>query len=153
MIMKVTELRALVGAPSDPNIFGFDSATTFLAWLSNITIFSHSRSFEMIKNVIMFTFWRRKGFLSVVKFCLLVLSILQILDYPLRNYLEVKSMFKNFSMAILVKSNIHLYKTRKIRIFTCTRRKCFFLGGSMDSSDNTLPLRNHWVVKRHVKKI
>ena len=98
MIMKLTGLRDLVGATSDPKGFGHNFISKkmrlmqkkCLTWLGNIRIFYHFRSFEIVKNVIMFTFWRRKSVLSVVKLCFLVLWILQTLHYIPRNHLVVK---------------------------------------------------------------
>ena len=102
MIMKLTGLRDLVGATPDPKGFGHNSISkkmrlmqkNYLTWLGNIRIFYHFRSFEMVKNVIMFTFWRRKSLLSVVKLCFLVLWILQTLHYIPRNHLVVKKNVK-----------------------------------------------------------
>ena len=57
MIMKLTGIRDLVWAPSDPREFDHNSISKkmrpmrkkSLTWLRNIRIFYHFKSFEMVK--------------------------------------------------------------------------------------------------------
>ena len=166
MIMKLTGLRELVGATSDPKGFGHNSISKkmrlmqkkSLTWLGNIRIFYHFRSFEMVKNVVMFTFWRRKSLLSVVKLCFLVLWILQTLHYTPRNYLVVKKDVKKFLDGFKIEywhwkdkkhQNIlpfqELWNGKKchyvyvLKAQITSKRREALLFGSMNSSDITLP--------------
>ena len=123
MIMKLTGLRDLVWAPSDPRGFDHNSISKqmrlmrkkSLTWLRKIRIFYHFKRFEMVKNAMMCAFWRRKSFISVVKVCFLLLWLPQISHHPRTNYLAVKKHFKKILNGF--KSDFCFQKIRKVRIF------------------------------------
>ena len=111
----------------------------------------------MVKNVIMFTFWRRKSVLSVVKLCFLVLWILQTLHYTPRNHLvvkkDVKKILDGFKMEYWPsKDKKHqnilpfqeLWNSKKcyyvyvLKAQIISKRREALLFGSMDSSDIAL---------------
>ena len=102
--MKLTELRDLLGASSDPRGFGHNfifrkirlMRKKSLSRLKNGQIFYASRRLKMLKKCNGVTFWRRKSILRVVWHCSFALHILEISYYIIQTYLRCKQRVKKF---------------------------------------------------------
>ena len=123
MNMKLTGLRDLLGASSDPRGFGHNFISKKIRLmrkkcsvrLRNGRIFYPFPSLKMLKKCNELTFQRRKWFLYVVWLCFFVRHTLWISYYLAKTYLGANTASKTFEMAL--KSKTHFQKSTKVRIF------------------------------------